>query len=103
MVYEDKKDKEFHGKKWDELTEDERRSVLSPDDCKKLCDQSSDCYQWEHHDKECRLGRSIKLGESRKNQPGGKWIAGWKFSKIGDFRAKMHNCSDGPDWTYHNP
>lgn len=103
LVYEEKKDKEFHGLKWDQLSDDERGSINSADSCKKVCENNEDCFQWEHHDKECRIGRSFKLGGSKKGEPGGKWVAGWKFPKIGDFRAKMNNCSKGPDWTFHEP
>ncbi|MCJ1247137.1 hypothetical protein MMC30_004348 [Trapelia coarctata] len=93
-------DKSYYGRKWSELTDTERASIESPENCLKACEANSECFQWLHHDRECVLHRSVSLGGSQK-QAGSStsWTSGWMIEKIEEFRAEMKNCPDGPDWT----
>lgn len=92
---------EFGGRKWDELSDVEKASPESADNCKKLCMTDKQCFQWEHHDQTCRLGYAITMGSSRQAENNKRYTSGWMFDKIGAFRQDMKNCTEGPDWTYH--
>ena len=91
---------DFNGRKWSELSEVERASAESAENCKVLCEAQDDCFQWEHHDQECKLGRSFTLGGSKAPADNKPFTSGWKLSKIEAFQQKMKNCTKGPDWTY---
>ena len=96
-------ERKFHGLKWTELTDIERASAESPDNCRKLCESENDCIQWEHHDRECKTSRSIKLGGMKRSEGNVKWVSGFRFNKIGEFRQKMGNCTSGPTWKWSEP
>ena len=91
---------DFNGRKWHELPKIERASAESPANCQKLCDSQDDCYQWEHHDEECKLGHAFTLGGTRAPENGKPFVSGWKLAKIGAFQQKMKNCTGGADWHY---
>ena len=103
MTYTPDPDRDFHGLKWKDLSELERASAESPDNCKKLCESEDSCMQWEHHDKECKMARSIKLGGTRKPEGNARWVSGWRFDRIAAFRQKMGNCSEGAVWKWTEP
>ena len=91
---------DFGGRKWHELDDIERASAESAVNCAKLCDAKSDCYQWEHHDQECKLGRSITLGGPKAALNNKPFVSGWKLDRIGAFQQQMKNCTGGPDWKW---
>ena len=93
-------DKTYNGRKWTELSDTERSSSESADNCLKACEANDECFQWLHHDRECILHRSISLGGSQK-QAGSttSWTSGWRLDKIEKFRQQMAKCPNGPDWT----
>ena len=103
MTYTPDPERDFHGLKWDELTDIERSSVESPGNCKKLCDSDDSCVQWEHHDKECKTSRSVKLGGTKQGEDNSRYISGWRLDKIAEFREKMGNCTSGPAWKWSHP
>ena len=94
----DKPDKTYAGQKWTDLSDIQRSSLDSPENCMKACDADKDCFQWMHTDGECRIGRSIKMGGSKGVEQGRKFVSGWKFEKIERFEREMGNCSK-VDWT----
>ena len=94
----DQPDKKYAGQKWTDLSDPQRSSADSPDNCEKVCDADKDCFQWMHTDRECRIGRSIKMGGSKGMEQGRKFVSGWKFEKIEAFEKEMGNCSK-VDWT----
>ncbi|MCJ1234400.1 hypothetical protein MMC14_002361 [Varicellaria rhodocarpa] len=94
----DQPDKSYAGQKWIDLSPVQRSSPDSPDNCKKACEADDNCYQWMHHDRECDIGHSVKLGGSKNAEGGKKWVSGWMFERIGKFRVDAGNCTDGADW-----
>ena len=92
---------DFNGRKWNELSEVERGSPESPDNCKKLCMTDKECFQWEHHSNRCRIGYHITMGSHKEPEKNKKFTSGWMFERIGAFRQNMKNCTDGSDWTFH--
>ncbi|MCJ1475572.1 hypothetical protein MMC13_004235 [Lambiella insularis] len=99
---DDDKDKLYNGRKWSEFTDLERASPESPEHCKKVCEASDSCFQWQHHDKECNLHLSIKLGSSKKGG-GATWVSGWRTDRIEKFQVEMKECKDGVDWSAKGP
>ena len=92
-------DKSYQGRHWNDLSDTERGSIESPENCEKACDANNDCFQWLHHDRDCFLHRSISLGGSHKQQGSSTgWTAGWQIEKIDSFRAEMKDCPNGPEW-----
>ena len=97
----DDPDRTYNGRKWAELSQIQQASPASADNCKKACDEDDDCFQWQHHDKECALHHSIRMGGSKKDAK--SWVSGWKMAKINKFKEGMKECKAGLDWTYHPP
>jgi hypothetical protein len=93
---------DFHGRKWDELTDIERSSPESPERCKALCQSDENCLQWQHHGAECQINFSIKLGKARTGEGAEKWVSGWNLARIQKFRTDMKNCPE-VDWATHPP
>ena len=102
-LYTPDETKDFHGQKWHELSDLQRASPESSDNCKKLCESDPDCFQWEHQNNECRTSNSFKMGGSKKPVDGKRVTSGWRFEKIGEFRKEMDECAGGPDWNYQEP
>ena len=99
---EDEPDRQVAGKKWSELSETERDSILNAEKCRALCDVTDDCYQWQHTsgDMQCSLGLSVKFGGRKTPEMNGnmQWTSGWNLTRIEEFKAKWNNCSDGTLW-----
>jgi hypothetical protein len=93
-------DRDYYGRKWSELNEEERSSPESAENCRKACEASNECFQWQHHDRECALHRTIRLGTS-KREGDRRYTSGWRLDKIKDFEKEMNDCKGGLDWTYH--
>ncbi|MCJ1418760.1 hypothetical protein MMC32_005111 [Xylographa parallela] len=87
----------YNGLTWAELGPVERSSPESADNCKKACDADDNCFQWQHHDQECALHHSIRIGESKRGMQS-TWVSGWKMDKIEKFQAEMGECKSGVDW-----
>ncbi|KAL3482445.1 peptidase S8/S53 domain-containing protein [Aspergillus californicus] len=69
--------------------------------CKAACHKHSDCLQFTHHAKKCRLVRTIRLGvpahpDGPDDSEDGRWIAGWDDQKIQEYK-KSHPCEDA-EW-----
>ncbi|MCJ1320087.1 hypothetical protein MMC15_005424 [Xylographa vitiligo] len=90
-------ERSYNGRTWAELGLVERASPETADNCKKACDADNDCFQWQHHDQECALHHSIRMGESKRATQS-SWISGWKMDKIEKFQAEMGECKSGVDW-----
>ena len=101
MRYRPDANLDFGGRKWHELLDVERSSPESPENCKKLCEARSECFQWEHHDVECKLGASFTFGATKEPENNKPFVSGWRFDRMGSFQVEMDNCSAGADWTYH--
>jgi hypothetical protein len=92
------------GRPWDELVEWEKTAGRGVEDCKSLCEGQEECFQWLHKRNECYVGYSIKLGTLRSPAREKGWeedvgyTSGWRLSKIGEFRERMAECREGPDW-----
>ena len=91
------RERDFRGRKWDALTDSELASPHSPDKCKALCDEDTTCIQWQHHGSECQINYSIKLGNARAPEGNDRWISGWNFERINDFRQRRQECHDAID------
>ncbi|MCJ1310355.1 hypothetical protein MMC25_004019 [Agyrium rufum] len=94
---EDDENNKFGGRKWSELSETMRSSPESPEKCAAACEEDRECMEWQHHDRECSLGRSVKFGGVKTQTDGKEWVSGWMMDRIGAMREKLGTC-EKVDW-----
>jgi hypothetical protein len=91
---------------WTNMSEDvvhtKGKSVKSFNACERACMKDPKCLQYEHTGTQCRLSRSIRLGEQRLPREDEKYVSGWMMSRIKDFK-KAHSPCQGARFVHSNP
>jgi hypothetical protein len=81
----DTKDDKEH-LEWAKHSEELRKSVGSPENCRRVCLLAEDCLQWKFTPKgdgECHLGKVIRLGSKVEKKDGKPvWTSGWMLERI---------------------
>lgn len=80
------------------LTEIEKVAHVSFENCAKACDATPECFQYVHHEKECKLGHSFRLGKYSSPGRGDRilWRSGWNVTRIRKWTEE--NLCEGPQW-----
>lgn len=71
---------------WSKHSDDLKKSIESPENCKHVCELSEDCVQWKHSTNgngECYVGKVIRYGHKVEHKEGeSKWTSGWMKERI---------------------
>ncbi|KAI1340001.1 hypothetical protein F5Y15DRAFT_381091 [Xylariaceae sp. FL0016] len=87
--------------KKDHLTAAEKNAHKSFEDCQKMCDRVSDCFQFRYHENICAYHRGFLLGNPRKREAdeGKRWRSGWNLDRINSWVQKQGECGE-PLWPH---
>ncbi|KAH7119751.1 hypothetical protein B0J11DRAFT_440122 [Dendryphion nanum] len=87
---------------WSKHSEELKKSIESPENCKKICEISEDCVQWKHSTNgngECYVGKVIRYGRKAESKEGdAKWTSGWMIERIKAQKTKWE-CKE-PKWKF---
>jgi hypothetical protein len=77
----------------------EQAAHKSFEDCRKMCDEVEDCFQFRFQDGICAYSRAFMLGKPKKPESDEKrrWISGWATSKIRAWIKEQGECKM-PSW-----
>lgn len=85
--------------KWQSLSEMEKNSVESFENCREACLQNSECVQFRYNPGTCVLGQNIRVGKvvrgSGEQQEGAEretTTSGWLLDRIAEFEGMFRNC-----------
>lgn len=82
---------------WSKHSDDLKKSIESPENCKHVCELSEDCVQWKHSTNgngECYVGKVIRYGHKVESKEGeGKWTSGWMKERI-DKKKTSWECKE---------
>ncbi|KEF55190.1 uncharacterized protein A1O9_08844 [Exophiala aquamarina CBS 119918] len=88
----DWKNDEEKQKMWDDLSELQKKSAESANDCIEACKDNTECVQWSWHPGTCKLQKSIKLG--RTADPKKETTSGWMLERVKVFKESRGDCED---------
>ncbi|KAE9364076.1 glycosyltransferase family 31 protein [Stipitochalara longipes BDJ] len=76
----------------------EKVAWRSFEDCRKVCQERKDCFQYVYYDKTCKLGLSFRLGKHVSPSEDGKIIytSGWMVGRIREWTED--NACKRPEW-----
>ena len=101
---DDEKEETFDGKHWDELSDIQKNSFHSFDECKKACEANNDCLTFRFSKKECSLDRRVRFGEKQvKPSDDDKKKSGWLVDRIREREKVWGKCDRKVKWDYYEP
>jgi hypothetical protein len=80
---------------WSDLSEVERKSIESFEDCREACVQKSECLQFKFKRRTCILGANIRVGkpDHDKETPESETTSsGWLLDRIAEYKAGFNSC-----------
>lgn len=85
--------------KKDDKSEIEQAAHKSFEDCRKMCEEVKECFQFRFQDGICAYSRGFMLGKPKKPESDEKkrWISGWATSKIRAWIQEQGDCT-APVW-----
>ncbi|KAI0124799.1 hypothetical protein BJ170DRAFT_685679 [Xylariales sp. AK1849] len=78
----------------DDFSDAEKEAHKSFDNCRKMCEEVEECFQFRFQDGICAYQRSFLLGRPRKKESAEdqRWMSGWPVSKIRDWVKAHSDC-----------
>lgn len=77
---------------WDNESHDAKIPMGTYEECKKVCQDNEDCFQFSHHGGDCALGHSIHLGTPKEAENGAGFRSGWLTVRIKSWAEKQAPC-----------
>lgn len=87
------------GADWYKLSDLDRDSTASFENCKFACEQYNDCVQYRYKPSECSLGKVIRLGRRAHGDSLG-YRSGWIMDRIKNLTDSWEPCSE-PNWNFN--
>ncbi|KAI8940678.1 hypothetical protein NX059_001948 [Plenodomus lindquistii] len=83
---------------WDNESNDASVPANTYEECKKVCEDNKECFQFTHHGGDCDLGHSIHLGGPKKTNDGPAYRSGWLTGRINDWVTRQAPCKPKFPW-----
>jgi hypothetical protein len=85
--------------KLDDLSEVEEEAHKSFDNCRAMCEEVTECFQFRFQDGICSYNRAFSLGKPKKPESDAdqRWMSGWATNKIRAWIQEQQECTR-PTW-----